>query len=149
MPQHLPSSALCSLALGRMLLSLARRAMDEVLTKISLLLSPPPRSSSFSWKWGLEGKEDRTRRRRRRRSNGGGVCISHDESITAVNLTALRSLISRLHSRGKGYLYSNAFSCGKASTREGFLKMPHRLRKLEVALFQLGPSVQLANFLSR
>ena len=81
-----------SLALGRMLLSLARRAMDEVLTKISLLRDHLPSPGNGGWK-GRRIERDQEEGA----TAGGRVCISHDESITAVNLTALRSLIPRLH----------------------------------------------------
>ena len=144
MPQHLrSSSALCSLlsarspALGRMLLSLARRAMDEVLTKISLLLLLLPRSSAIILLL-LEmekGPQDRT-------TSAAAECISHDESITAVNLTALRSLIPRLHGRGKrrkGYLYSNGFSCGKASSSRCHIDLQNLEKTLEVHFSNLAP----------
>ena len=67
------------------------------------------------------------------------MCISHDESITAVNLTALRSLIPRLHSRGKGYLYSNGFSCGKASPGRASSRCHIDLENLELHFSNLAP----------
>ena len=90
-----------------MLLSLARRAMDEVLTKISLLRDHLPSPGNGGWK-GRRIEERDEEGDEEEATEGGGVCISHDESITAVNLTAPRSLIPRLHGRGKrrkGYLY--------------------------------------------
>ena len=127
--------SLCSVALGRMLLSLARRAMDEVLTKISLLRDHLPSPGNGGWKGRrIERDEEAT--------EGGGVCISHDESITAVNLTALRSLIPRLHGRGKrrkGYLYSNGFSCGKASSSRCHIDLQNLEKTLEVHFSNLAP----------
>ena len=113
--------------------------MDEVLTKISLLRDHLPSPGNGGWKGrrierDQEGEEEEA-------TEGGGVCISHDESITAVNLTALRSLIPRLHSRGnEGLLVLQ-----RVLMRQGILlQMPHRLTKLgedtRGALLQLGPS---------
>ena len=81
-------------------------AMDEVLTKISLLLLLLllPRSSAIILLL-LEmekGPQDRT-------TSAAAECISHDESITAVNLTAPPSLIAQGRRGVRGSFVS---SCG-------------------------------------